>query len=69
MDNVSKNSRPILQGLIVGLLGASVLWNNAIADGEAEREALACLIHELEAVEPLIHSGSRASSPRDPRTH
>ncbi len=48
---------------MIGLLGASVLWNNAFADAEAEREALARIIHELEAIEPLIQVAESQANP------
>ena len=41
----------------------SVLGNTALADPDAEREALAHLIHEIEALEPLIRTAQSQANP------
>ena len=43
---------------LIALQGAGVL-----ADADAERDALARLVHELESLEPLIVEASRATDP------
>lgn len=49
--------------LLVGI-GILALPNaSVLADGDAERQALARLAHELEALEPLILEASRAADP------
>ena len=40
--------------LIIGLLGINLPIEFAVADADGEREALARVAHELEALEPLI---------------
>ena len=40
-----------------------ILGNPAIADPDAEREALARLTHEIEALEPLIRSAESQANP------
>ncbi|MGE0486186.1 MAG: RAQPRD family integrative conjugative element protein [Gammaproteobacteria bacterium] len=44
-------------------LGIPLLWGTAVADPDAEREALARLIHEIEALEPIIATAESQSSP------
>ena len=49
---------------IVVFVGVSLLGLSGVppfADGDAEREALARLVHELESLEPLISEASRAA--------
>jgi RAQPRD family integrative conjugative element protein len=48
----------LLAGLLTTLLG-----NSAFADADAEREALARLIHEIEALAPLIETAEAQASP------
>ena len=47
-------------GSIVGLL---LLANTALADPDGERDALARLIHEIEALQPLIATAESQASP------
>ena len=47
-------------GSIVGLL---LLGNNALADPDAEREALARLTHEIQALEPLTATAESQANP------
>jgi RAQPRD family integrative conjugative element protein len=51
---------PRTLALFVGLL---LLGNIALADPDAEREALARLIHEIEALEPLIATAESQATP------
>jgi len=44
-------------------LGIPLLWGTSVANPDAEREALARLIHEIEAVEPLIATAESQASP------
>ena len=44
----------ITQVLILGLLGTVLPVQFAVADADGERAALARIIHELQAIEPLI---------------
>ncbi|MEQ8992349.1 MAG: RAQPRD family integrative conjugative element protein [Pseudomonadales bacterium] len=46
----------VFAGLVVGS-------SQALADPDAEREALARLIHEIEALEPLIATAESQASP------
>jgi hypothetical protein len=43
-----------LNSLAGVFLEGLVTWSGAFADGDAEREALARLVHELEALAPII---------------
>ena len=49
--------------LIIGLFGTVVPFQPILADTEAEREALARLAHELEALEPLIRTAQSQAEP------
>ena len=40
-----------------------VLGNVALADVEAERESLARLIHEIEALEPIVNAAESQANP------
>ena len=51
---------PRTPALFVGLL---LLGNIAFADPDAEREALARLIHEIKALEPLIATAESQATP------
>ena len=53
----------ILMPLVFGLPGPL-----AFADADAEREALARIVHELELLEPLLAEGEAAADP-DVRIH
>jgi RAQPRD family integrative conjugative element protein len=41
---------------VAGLLGAVFLSTTALANADAERQSLARLVHELDALEPLLRS-------------
>ncbi len=43
----------ITQVLVIGLLGNTLPVQFAVADADGERAALARIIHELQAIEPL----------------
>jgi len=53
----------ISQLLIVGLLSTSVPMQSAIANADAEREALARIDHELDALETLIRKAETQAEP------
>jgi len=53
----------ITQVLIVGLLGAALPVQFVAADADGERAALARIIHELEAIEPLITEAASQANP------
>lgn len=54
--------------VLASFVGLLLLGNTALADPDAEREALARLIHEMEALEPLIATAESQASP-DARIH
>ena len=49
--------------LIVGLLSTALPMQSAIADADAEREALARIAHELDALEALIRKAESQAEP------
>lgn len=49
--------------LITGLLGTAVSFQPVLADADAEREALAKVIHELDALEALIRQAESQAEP------
>jgi RAQPRD family integrative conjugative element protein len=51
------------QVLILGLLGTALPVQFAVADADGERAALAQIIHELQAVEPLIDQADSQANP------
>ena len=53
----------IAQVLILGLLGTALPVQFALADSGGERAALARVIHELEAIQPLITEASAQANP------
>ena len=53
----------ITQLLVTGLLTAVLLVQFAIADADGERAALARIIHELQAIDPLIKEASSQANP------
>lgn len=55
------NSITVRNLLVIGFAVLSL--QGALADGDAEREALARLVHELESLEPLIVEASQAADP------
>ena len=58
----SKTTFRVLRNLVLvlGLVGAAA---PVFADADAEREALARLIHEIEALAPLIETAESQASP------
>lgn len=61
MNRSNRTATRILVFVGVSLLGLSSVPPFADADADAEREALARLVHELESLEPLISEASRAA--------
>ena len=53
----------ITQVLILGLLGTVLPVQFAGADADGERAALARIIHELQAIEPLITEATSQANP------
>jgi len=53
----------ITQFLIVGLLGAALPVQFAVADADGERAALARIIYELQAIDPLITEAASQANP------
>ena len=53
----------ITQVLMLGLLGTALPIQFAVADADGEREALARIIHELQAIEPLITEAASQANP------
>jgi len=53
----------ITQILIVSLLGAALPVQFVVADADGERAALARIIHELQAIDPLITEAASQASP------
>ena len=49
--------------LMVGLLSTALPMQSAIADADAEREALARIAHELDAIEALILKAESQAEP------
>ena len=49
--------------LIIGLLGTALPMQSAIADADAEREVLARIAHELNALEMLIRKAESQAEP------
>ena len=53
----------ITQVLMLGLLGTALPIQFTVADADGEREALARIIHELQAVGPLIDQAASQANP------
>ena len=53
----------ITQLLVLGLLATFFPVQFAVADADGEREALARITHELEAIEPLITEAAAQANP------
>ena len=53
----------IAQALIAGAISATFAVGPALADADAEREVLARLTHEIEALEPLMRSAQSQANP------
>lgn len=58
----------IVHLLIIGLITTALSIQSAIADTDAEREALAHITHELETIESLILKAESQAEP-DARIH
>jgi RAQPRD family integrative conjugative element protein len=52
-----------IYSLAIGILGALILAQSAIADSDGEREVLARISHELQAIRPLIDQAASQSNP------
>jgi RAQPRD family integrative conjugative element protein len=63
MRNAGHRSQRALKVVTFVALAAALPLGAALADADAEREALARIVHELERLEPLIR---RAESQADP---
>jgi len=63
MRNTGRTLMRITQVLIVGLLGAALPVQFAVADADGERAALARIIHELQAIDPLITEAASQANP------
>ncbi|MDZ7753221.1 MAG: RAQPRD family integrative conjugative element protein [Gammaproteobacteria bacterium] len=63
MDRAQSKSAPRHAKVLASLVGLLLLGNTALADPDAEREALARLIYEIEALEPLVATAASQSSP------
>ncbi len=53
----------IIQVLILGLIGTALPVQFAVADADGERAALARIVHELQAIEPLITEATSQANP------
>ena len=53
----------ITQVLVLGLIGTALPVQFAIADAGGERAALARIIHELKAIDPLITEAASQANP------
>jgi RAQPRD family integrative conjugative element protein len=60
MRHMSK-SQTIRALLLIGV--SLIAFQDVLADADAERDALARLVHALESLEPLIVEASRAADP------
>ena len=49
--------------LVSGLLTAALPFQFAVADADGERESLARITHELEAIQPLITEAASQANP------
>jgi len=63
MNNMRKTSMRIAHLLIVGMLSTALPMQSAIADADAEREALARIAYELDALEALIRKAESQAEP------
>ncbi len=53
----------ITQILILGLIGTTLPVQFALADADGERAALARIVHELQAIQPLIKEAASQANP------
>jgi len=63
MRNAGPNPLRHVSFLLAGALAAAIPLHLARADAEGEREQLARLIHELQAVEPLLRAAESQADP------
>ena len=63
MRNTGPNALRHVSVFLVGALAAVVPLHLAHADAEGEREALARVIHELQALDPLVRSAESQANP------
>ncbi len=63
MRNTGPNPLRHVSLLLVGALAAVIPLHLARADAEREREQLARVIHELQAVEPLLRAAESQADP------
>ena len=63
MRNTGPNPLRHVSILLAGTLAAVIPLHLARADAEGEREQLARLIHELQAVEPLLRAAESQADP------
>jgi RAQPRD family integrative conjugative element protein len=63
MCNAGKRPMGITQAPAAAIIAASLMLNPAFADADAEREALARVVHELETLEPLIRTAESQANP------
>ena len=63
MCNAGKRPMGITQLLIAGTIATTFATSPVLADADAEREALARVIHELKTLEPLIRSAESQANP------
>ena len=63
MESAAHKSRPQSAKALASLVGLLLLGSTALADPDAEREALARLIHEIEALEPIIATAESQATP------
>jgi RAQPRD family integrative conjugative element protein len=61
MCNAGKRPMGIIQVSAVAIIAAAL--TPAFADADAEREALARVVHELETLEPLIRTAQSQANP------
>jgi len=52
-----------IYSLAIGILGALILAQSAIADSDGEREVLARINHELQTIIPLITQAASQANP------
>jgi len=63
MRNTGRTSMRITQLLVLALIGTALPIQFAFADADGERAALARIIHELQAIQPLITVASSQANP------
>ena len=63
MRNTGPNALRHISILLAGMLAAVMPLHLARADAEGEREQLARVIHELQAIEPLLRAAESQANP------